>query len=333
MQYDRESLYELVSNIDLLEYASRSFDFKKRGHDTYATNCPLHTDITPSLFITPSKNVFHCLSCGVGGSVLQWMTKIEGMSFRDALQKVSDMTGTDLGSLQKCDAVIFYKSIKQNVQSAIEQSQNNVREILPANTMDKFIDDIPEEWVEEGIRPDIMKKYGIRIDKRGNRIVYPVYDSDGNLIGVKGRTRFKNYKEMNIQKYMNYTKIGKVDYFVGMKENEPEIRRQNRVVIFEGIKSGMKVEGWGEKAWLASETSWLNDEQVKLLLRLRIKEVVIAFDQDVCLKKIRDCTSLLRRFTNVYAVIDKNKLLDEKMSPCDKGRDIWKQLYDERIRL
>lgn len=328
MQLDRDSLQELISNIDLLEYASRSFDFRKRGNDSYATNCPLHTDITPSLFITPSKNLFHCMSCDVGGSILQWMMQIEGMSFKEAVEKIGSMTGTDIKNIQKCDALIFYKTIKQNVKMPEAQ-----REILPEDTMEKFADEIPEEWVEEGIRPEIMRKYGIRIDKRGNRIVYPVYDSNYHLIGVKGRTRFKNYKDMHIQKYINYNKIGTVDYFVGMKENEEEIRRQNRVVIFEGIKSGMKVEGWGEKAWLAAETSWLNEEQVKLLLKLRVREVVIAFDQDVCLKKIKECTAILRRFTNVFAVIDNDKLLDEKMSPCDKGQEVWQQLYDSRIRL
>ena len=328
MQYDRDSLNELISNIDLLEYASRSFDFKRRGSDNYATNCPLHTDITPSLFITPSKNLFHCLSCGVGGSLLQWMMQIEGMKFLDALQKISEMTGQDLNSLQKCDALVFYKSLKEKPVKEVVQ-----REYLPDGTMDKFDKEAPQEWIDEGISPEIMAKYDIRIDKRGNRIVYPVYDNNYRLIGVKGRTRFANYKDLKIQKYMNYTKIGAVDYFVGMKENHDEIKRQNRVVIFEGIKSGMKVEGWGEKAWLASETSWLNDEQVKILIKLGVRDVIIAFDQDVCLKKIRDCTKVLRRFTNVYVVYDRNGLLDEKMSPCDKGWEVWEKLYEERMRL
>ena len=329
MQFDRDSLYELVNSIDLLEYASRSFDFKKRGRDSYATNCPLHTDVTPSLFITPSKNVFHCMSCDIGGSLLQWMMQIEGLSFREALDKVGKITGTNLNSIQKCDALIFYKTIKQGATPPPKVQ----REILPLDTMDKFADEIPEEWVEEGISPEVMKKYSIRIDKRGNRIVYPVYDSNFNLIGVKGRTRFKNYKEMNIQKYMNYTKVGTVDYFVGMKENEAEIRKENCVIIFEGIKSGMKVEGWGVKTWLASETSWLNEEQVKLLIKLRVRDVIIAFDKDVPLSKIRECTATLRRFANVFAVIDRRNLLDEKMSPCDKGREVWEQLYANKVRL
>ena len=328
MQYDRDSLYELISTIDLLEYASRSFDFRRRGSDCYATNCPLHTDVTPSLFITPSKNLFHCLSCGVGGSLLQWMMQIEGMKFQDAIDKIGSMTGTDVKQLKKCEALVFYKSIKNK-----ENANNCERTYLPEDTMNQFADEIPEEWVEEDISPAVMKRYNIRIDKKGNRIVYPVYDADGRLIGIKGRTRFKTYKEMKIQKYMNYYKVGKVDYFVGLKENAPEIQKQNRVVIFEGIKSGMKVEGWGEKAWLASETSWLNDDQIRILLKLRIKDITVAFDKDVPLSKIRECTEKLRKFTNVYAVIDRKGLLDEKMSPCDKGREIWETLYKERIRL
>lgn len=334
MDYDREALEKMVENIDLLDYASHSFDFKPRGRDSYATHCPLHVDLTESLFITPSKNLFHCFSCGVGGSVLQWMTQIEKLPFKTAINKISELTGTDVSCLQKCSALIFYKEIKRNHE---EQNKSPIeRTILPENAMDQFADEVPEEWLSEGISADVMKKYNIRIDKRGNRIVYPVYDANYNLIGFKGRTRFKNYKDMRIAKYMNYVPVGKVDYFVGMKENRSEIINGKSVFIFEGIKSGMKVESWGYKNWLASETSWLNSDQVRLLIKLGVKDVIIAYDNDVPIKKIRECTEMLRRFVNVYVIEDKNRLLgspEDKMSPCDRGREIWEQLYKERIKL
>ena len=68
--------------------------------------------------------------------------------------------------------------------------------------------------------------------------------------------------------------------------------------------------------------------------------MVIAYDNDVALSKIRECTEKLRKFTNVYVVMDrrfiKDRLLgsnEEKLSPCDKGREVWETLYNEKRRL
>lgn len=336
--YDSEALLELCSKIDLLEYASKNMEFEGRG-DSYAAHCPRHIDNTPSLVITPSKNLFHCFSCGCGGNILNWLMTFEKMSFKEAVDKVANLTGVDVGNLSQCSALKFYKDILR-IHTAEKKKSISNRAILSPSEIDKYSTKIPVEWEDEGISAEIMKKYNIRIDENANRIVYPVYDNNLNLIGFKGRTRFKNYKEMKIKKYQNYQKIGTTDFFIGMKENYDNIKRKNEVIIFEGIKSGMKVEDWGYDYWLSSETGWLNEEQVLILIKLGVKDVVIAYDNDVSVSKIKECTEKLRRFTNVYVVTDrkfvKNKLLgssEDKLSPCDKGREIWETLYSEKWRL
>lgn len=181
-----------------------------------------------------------------------------------------------------------------------------------------------------------MKKYQVRIDYDSNRIVYPVWDNQDRLIGFKGRTRFKDYKALKIQKYMNYTKLGTVDYFGGMKENRRNIEAKGEAIIFEGVKSGYKAYSWGVDNWLSSETSALNKQQVIVLLQAGIKNVVIAWDNDVSWDKIVEKTKTLRNFANVYAIRDTNGLLgkkEDKMSPVDKGREVWERLYAERKRI
>lgn len=281
--YDNEALIELCSKVDLFEYASKNMDFEGRG-DSYAAHCPKHIDKTPSLVVTPSKNLFHCFSCGCGGNILNWLMTFENMSFNNAVEKVGSLAGVDINNLKQCSALKVYKNISRLYKDYKKESIN--RAILNVAEIEKYSDEIPEEWVEEGINPQFMKKYNIRIDHNANRIVYPVYDNDLNLIGFKGRTRFKNYKEMKIKKYQNYQKIGTTDFFIGMKENYENIKKHNEVIIFEGIKSGMKVEEWGYDYWLSSETGWLNDEQVLILIKLGIKDIVIAYDNDVALSKI-----------------------------------------------
>ena len=135
---------------------------------------------------------------------------------------------------------------------------------------------------------------------------------------------------------MNYTKIGTIDYFGGMKENRQNILDKDEAIIFEGVKSGYKAFGWGVDNWLSSETAALNKQQVIVLLKLGIKNVIIAWDNDVSWDKILKETKSLRNFMNVYAIRDEYGLLgkrEEKLSPVDKGREIWEKLYKERKRI
>ena len=182
-----------------------------------------------------------------------------------------------------------------------------------------------------------MKIFNIRIDNEANRIIYPVYDKEFRLIGFKGRTRYENYKAIGIQKYMNYTKIGTTDFFVGMKEQYEKINQLKKVIIFEGIKSVMKAYDWGYDYTLAAETSCLNDEQIKILIQMGIKDITIAFDSDVDIKKIRESTTMLRKFANVFILRDRrfirDRLLGEKEAPVDRGREIFETLLAERRKL
>lgn len=331
-KYDYDYLNELCDQIDLLEYAQQMCDFHRRG-DKYFCSCPKHSDSDPSLCISPDVNLFYCFSCGRNGNLINWMMEYEGLSFHQAVEKVAKLTGTELKSYVESNNVKLFKLLnrisKQNNKIQIE------RTILdPENDYhQKYLDEVPQEWVDEGISPEEMKKYEIRIDPSSNRIVYPVYSNEDELIGVKGRTRFKNYKDLNIIKYINYYKLGgRLDYFQGMRQARPFIQSQNEIIIFEGLKSVMKVDQWGYHNAVSAETSTLNDLQIELLIKMQVKNVVIAFDKDVKFKKIIDNVEFLKKFTNVYVVYDKWGLLDEKDSPPDKGKEVWETLYERRVR-
>lgn len=331
--YDSEALKEMCDQIDLLEYAKQSVDFTRRGRDTYAAHCPLHVDKTPSLFITPSRNAFYCQSCHQGGNILTWLIKMEHLSFKEAAEKICQLSGKDISKMQICESLRYYKSLKRMKED--EEPKIIKRDILPEQSIEKYSDEIPQEWLDEGISADIMKKFQIRIDRSANRIVYPVRDKNFNLIGFKGRTRFQNYKSLNVQKYMNYTKIGTIDFFAGMKESHNYIKEKNEIIIFEGLKSVMKLWSWGKQFnAVSSETSVLNMEQIKIILEMGIKNVVIAYDNDVYIGEIKKKMQFLKRFVNVFAVIDSKKILSgEKMAPVDDGEKIWNELYEGRIKI
>ncbi|MCF6264581.1 MAG: CHC2 zinc finger domain-containing protein [Xanthomonadales bacterium] len=82
---------------------SQGFDMKKKGKD-YFCCCPFHDDKTPSLSVTPSKNMFNCFSCDKGGSVIDWVKDREGISFTRAVEILQHDVGVitdDQNSLQR----------------------------------------------------------------------------------------------------------------------------------------------------------------------------------------------------------------------------------------
>ena len=333
MKYSQDVLEEMADQIDLLDYASKSVDFIKHSGNTYYAICPFHSEKTPSLAVNTDENFFHCFGCGRSGNIYKWIMWMDGLNFDQAVQKVANIIGLDAEEYTESESVAFYKLLNR-LSTKKETVVNRIILDIDKDYNEKFIDEIPQEWLDEGISADEMKKYEIKIDPLSNRIVYPVRDVDFRLIGVKGRTRFKNFKELKIMKYMNYHKLGgRLDYFQGMMQAFDSIKETNEAIIVEGIKSVMKLDQFGYHNAVAAETSTLSIYQIELLIRMQIRNVVIAFDKDVEMKKIQECVKLLKKFTNVYVVYDKWNLLDAKDSPCDKGIDTWKTLYERRVKL
>lgn len=327
---DNNELKEMIDKVDLFDYASQSFHFIKRSGDNWFCSCPLHIDKTPSLAINTKDNYFHCFSCGVGGDIISWMKTFEGLSFTQAVDKLCKITGTEIKNLEKCESLSYFRKIRS---STTKKQPVKDRVYLLPESYNRYSTNLPVEWIDEGISENTIRKFNIRIDEDANRIVYPVYDANYRYICPKGRTRFKEYKSMGINKYINYSKIGVADFFIGMKENHESIQKEHKVIIFEGIKSVMKAYDWGYDYCVAAETSMINDEQVKLLIKMGVKEVTVAFDSDVNISKIIDATKMLRRFTNVYVIKDDKGLLGEKEAPVDRGKEIFEKLLNERIKI
>ena len=78
-----DTIKQSISLHRLIE--SQGYEIKRHGKD-YVTRCPFHDDATPSLVITPDKNLFHCFGCGAAGSVIDWVMKTQGVSFKHAIE-------------------------------------------------------------------------------------------------------------------------------------------------------------------------------------------------------------------------------------------------------
>lgn len=332
MTYDDEMLQEINASVDLLEYVSQSIEMEKRGRD-YFGHCPLHVDNTPSFSITPSKNSYYCFSCGRSGGIIGYLMDYEHLRFDDAVDKAAKLGNMDLSKMCRSQTMTFLKKTK----NLMREKEQVVHEVLSANELSKYSHEDITEWIDEGILQEVMDLFEVRINDRDNRIVYPVYDINGNLINIKGRTRYKNYKELRIPKYINYYPIGTMDYFQGLNITLPFINDQNEMIIFESVKSVMKAYGWGYKNCASAEKHTITDEQLKLLVRLRVN-IVFAFDSDISYsdKDIKKTIDVLKRITNVYVIYDRKGLLggkDAKNAPVDLSREIWEQLYFNKTKV
>lgn len=331
--YDDDMLEEISNNVNLLEYVGQYMDLEKRGDDYYA-HCPLHIDKTPSLSINPEANKWYCFSCGRGGDIISYLIEYEGLRFDQAVEKAASLAGIDISMMCRSETIAFLKKLKkwQTKQDAPFEHQ-----IIPYAEYEKFDKAVAQEWLDEGISLDVMRKFDVRIDDRQNRIVYPVCDINGNLINIKARTRFTNYKELRIPKYINYYPIGVMDYFQSLNLSLQSICNKNEVIIFESVKSVMKAYGWGFDNCVSAEKHTLTAEQIMLLAKLHVN-IVFAYDTDISYfqQDVKRNIDRLKMITNVFIINDRHKLLggsDTKNAPVDCGREIWEELYATKKKV
>lgn len=325
--FDKETLKRLKEKLPIEEYVSEYVDLSPR-HGKMFGLCPFHQEVTPSFMVDLSSQSFHCFGCRCGGDIYTFIMKHDNLSFVDAVLKVAKLVGETVEPKEISETVAILKRFgKSNTRKPINHL------ILDKSIYDAFDVWDGEEWIEEGIPRDMLDKYEVRFDRKSNRIVYPVYDSNGNFINVKGRTKYKNWKQLKIPKYINYFKVGGMDYLQGLHLNKEYIHQAGEVIIFEGVKSCMKAESFGYHNVVSAETAALTLEQIELILTLRCN-VVIAFDKD---KRLSDYLNkdmkMLSRFVNLYYIEDRNGLLgakEDKNSPVDKGKEVWDTLYQSR---
>lgn len=332
-KYDGEMLKEIDDRADLIEYVSQTMELEQKGDNLWA-HCSKHVDETPSLSFSIKDGFYHCFSCGRSGRMIWWLYDYEGLSFDDAVAKAARLANMDISKMCQSDTVIYLKKLKKMTAKTSIKYQHP---ILSSSELDKYQQEQIPEWLDEGIEQNVMDLFGVRVDTWQNRIVYPVYDIDGNLINIKGRTRYLNYKQLRLSKYMNYFKVGCMDYFQGLNFTLTYVEQQNEIIIFESVKSVMKAYGWGYKNCASAETHDLSDEQMALILSLKVN-VVFAWDTDVSYltgdtKKQIDT---LKRITNVYIIQDPQQLLggkESKNAPVDCGREVWEELYANKRKV
>jgi DNA primase len=227
---------------------------------------------------------------------------------------------------EECETFKYLKKFKKKDIPPIQHT------ILNESILNKFKNISIKQWLDEGINNETQKKYEVKFDENANRIVFPIRDEERNLISVKGRTCLPNYKDLGVRKYTHYYPIGENDILYGLYLNLPSIKEKNEVIVFEAEKSCMKCDSLGIYNTVAVGTHRMHPVQRRKLIQLQ-SDIVIAFDKDVQYKEIMAEILEMKYYCNVSYIWDKNNLLGEKDAPIDKGKEIFMELYESRVRV
>lgn len=332
--YDNDELIETILNeIDIVDFIGEYVDLTRKSKYFFG-ECPFHNEDTASFCITPSKNMFYCFGCGESGNVISFYQKYNNVSYQEAINYCASYAGLSTERKEIASSVKFFRKNKKQSER-INRKAKEHKKINPGRLRKFKRGNIPL-WQNEGIPQEIMDKYGVAFDVKSQRIIYPVYDMDGNLINIKGRTVIENYKDTKppTPKYISYEEIGDLDYFQGLNFKKDIVREKGEIIIFESFKSVMKADSFGYDNSVSMENHTLNKFQMKILVRLQC-DVIFALDKDIKLSEITGNKNIemLKKFTDVYAIIDKDNMLGEKDSPVDCGKEIWECLYKSKIKL
>lgn len=336
MAISPETIDEVQRVANVYDIISDYLSLKKTG-SVYVALCPFHNERTPSFVVSPTKNIFKCFGCGISGNAIKFVMEYEKISFSDAIIKIAQKYGITvkyigndkekhLKGLYSLTRQItdFYKN--QLKESQIAREYLRKRGIQPQTIIDFEIGYSPEnserfnKFIQENdISIEDLNKIGLMsvhndkiYDKFSGRIIFPIKDHKGNIVGFGGRAIDENRhpKYLNSPETQVYKK-SKVLY--GLFENSQIIKEKSQAVIVEGYMDLISLYQIGIKNVVATLGTALTKEHVNLLKKY-VKEVIVMFDSDEAGKKaaIRAAEILLSEGITVrYAYYTEAKDPDE----------------------
>lgn len=183
------------------------------------------------------------------------------------------------------------------------------------------------KWYEEGLSIKTQKLFQISLDVASERVIFPIHNKYGNIIGVKGRYIGNNKEISDKYKYLYLYSCNKSIELFNYHRAIEYIKKYKEVIVVEGAKTTMFLTQWGYPNCVSIEGDTLSSTQVKLLKELGLDiKIVLAFDKDKSPTHVKEEASKITGRLK-YGVVDINNLLEGKDSPTDKGLEVWRVLY------
>lgn len=332
-------LEDILGRVDIVEVISSYIQLKKAGRN-FKANCPFHHEKTASFMVSPGKQIYHCFGCGESGNAFKFLMRHERLEFPEAVEALAKKCGVNLPQWNKPEAIKsaslssqLYKInelaagfYKNNLQSCGDASAwdylinrgikpQTIKEFqlgLAGSSWDGLINflrskDIPLALMEKAGLV-LAKDAGGYYDRFRNRIIFPVLDLQGRVIGFGARVM-----DNSLPKYINSPETPvyvKGKNLFGLHLAKDSMRDSDCAVIVEGYLDFMLPYQEGIKNLAASQGTALTTEQIRLLKRYT-RNVVVVYDGDLAgqIATLRSLDILIDEGMNV------------KIAPLPKGKD------------
>lgn len=324
-------LNEFIKSIDIVEYISQFIDLERRGEEWWGLSC-FHNEKTPSFSVRKNPPFFYDYSAGFGGNVFTFAKNYFKASSAETVEILKKYAGIE-GEITFNEGRLNSVSVCKKFAPPASNKKESAGIVLPDDFMMRY-ENRPEKlqiWLDEGISQESLDKFQVCYDSLSDRLVYPIRDMTGKIVNIGGRALSKHWKEEGQPKYCYFYSWGTINTIYGVPDNIESIKKEREVILFEGCKSVLLADSWEIHNTGAILTSHLNENQMLILAKLGC-DVVFALDKDVNILTDKNINKL-KRFVKVYYLWDRHDLLEPKDAPVDKGCEVFKQLYDEKLRL
>ena len=301
---------QVRSHANIVEVVSGYVALKKRGRKHWGC-CPFHGEKTPSFTVDEERNLFYCFGCHEGGDVFKFIMKSENCNFMDAVKFLANKYGIPIPERQKTAVEI---AREQKTKQVIETNELAARfyqacltktpygkaaltylhnrgisdEIISSFSIGYALnsfDSLMNALGKRGYSQELLMQAGLALpgknsgayDKFRNRVMIPIKDPRGRIVGFTGRILGDG-----MPKYMN---TGETEYFIkryllfGLDIAVAEIRKTRQAIVVEGHMDAISLHAAGVTNAVASMGTAFAAEQARLLKRMA-DEVVFCYDSD-----------------------------------------------------
>ena len=353
MAFPESFLQELAERNDIVDVVGSYVRLTKKSGSNLFGLCPFHSEKTPSFSVSPDKQIYHCFGCGKGGSVISFIMEIENLSFPEAVAFLANRAGMQLpeqaddpGAKKRQrllalnrDAARFFHAQLKTPAGQIARDYLARRQ-LTAQTVTRFgLGFAPDTW-DSLVRA--MKALGyseqelfdgglVRHGKSGgvydtfrNRLMFPVIDVRGNVIGFSGRILGDGEpKYMNSPETLVFNKSRNL-----FALNLAKKSKSGYIILSEGNIDVVSLHQAGFDSAVASLGTSLTPEQARLLSRYT-NEVIIAYDNDGAgIKASQRAIGILEKLDMKVKVLRVTGAKDPDEFIKTKGPDAFRNLLD-----
>lgn len=305
--FSRDAIEELKSQIDIVDVIGRSVQLKRAGAN-YKGLCPFHNEKTPSFIVSPQKQIFTCFGgCGASGDAVEFVKRYYNLDFNEAVQKLADEYGIAIKKntynddrekyyeINRQAARFFYKNMTESQNLGYTYMHNRG---IEDKTIKKFglgyakdsWNDLYDYFKEKNTDEKILLELGL-ISKKGdryfdkfrNRVMFPIINTAGKVIGFGGRA----LDNEAMPKYLNSPEnkiFQKKNNLYALNSTRQEIGKEGSAIIVEGYMDAISLYQGGVRNVAASLGTALTDNQAKLINRYT-KNVILSYDADAAGQK------------------------------------------------